>query len=201
MLSQRLGILLALVCCCLQLEAAPEGSHVPRHAFTRLCIHACQHGIRELGHAYITVFFSLSAADRESVRIKRMDGGFRNRYSWRYNPSRYRNSNYRYRYSCGDPGTPRNGYSWYESILAGASVVHNCRPGLKLVGAKVRVCSNGRWTPDLPKCVGKTITCTILYHTMHTMSCIIFLLRDECECTMHNVNFPLSLGPRSCGLW
>ena len=58
--------------------------------------------------------------------------------------------------SCGDPSRPRHGSSLFESVQAGAIVIHSCNPGYKLVGAKLRLCqSNGRWTPELPQCVCK----------------------------------------------
>lgn len=56
--------------------------------------------------------------------------------------------------SCGDPSRPQFGSSLFESVQAGALVVHSCNPGYKLVGAKLRLCqSNGQWTPELPQCV------------------------------------------------
>ncbi|KAL5476109.1 hypothetical protein EMCRGX_G026015 [Ephydatia muelleri] len=34
------------------------------------------------------------------------------------------------------------------------TVVHSCKPGYKLVGAKLRLCqSNGQWTPEIPSCM------------------------------------------------
>lgn len=56
--------------------------------------------------------------------------------------------------SCGDPGTPAFGNSLFQSMAAGSLVVHSCKPGYKLVGAKLRLCqSNRQWTPEIPTCM------------------------------------------------
>ena len=56
--------------------------------------------------------------------------------------------------SCGEPGRPVSGSSLFESVQAGALVVHSCNPGFKLEGATLRLCqSNGQWTSQLPQCV------------------------------------------------
>lgn len=58
--------------------------------------------------------------------------------------------------SCGHPGQPRNGRTRYSRTTPGSIVLHTCNPGYKLEGAKLRLCqSNGRWTPQLPRCTCK----------------------------------------------
>ena len=59
---------------------------------------------------------------------------------------------YYYR-NCGKPGYPRNGRSIFSGTTAGSRVLHVCKAGYLLVGAKLRICQrNGRWTPSLPQC-------------------------------------------------
>ena len=68
-----------------------------------------------------------------------------------------------HRVSCGDPGEPAFGSSLFESVHAGAIVVHSCNPGHRLDGAKLRLCqSNGQWTPQLPRCVCEYFDCNRL---------------------------------------
>lgn len=69
--------------------------------------------------------------------------------------------------SCGNPGRPRFGSSLFESVRAGALVVHSCIPGYKLIGARLRLCqSNGRWTPQLPLCVCELLVDCIITHAV-----------------------------------
>ena len=64
--------------------------------------------------------------------------------------------------SCGDPGTPAFGNSLFQAMTAGSLVVHSCKPGYKLVGAKLRLCqSNGQWTPEIPSCMCELHTSTL----------------------------------------
>lgn len=59
---------------------------------------------------------------------------------------------------CIPPGAPKHGYSYFQSTNIGSVVVHTCKPGYVLVGAKVRVCKHtGQWKPHLPKCSCKYI--------------------------------------------
>lgn len=68
--------------------------------------------------------------------------------------------------SCGDPGTPAFGKSLFQAMTAGSLVVHSCKPGYKLVGAKLRLCqSNGQWTPEIPNCMCELQTCSFAFET------------------------------------
>ncbi len=59
--------------------------------------------------------------------------------------------------NCGNPGTPKGGRSIYKSWYEGAIVTHSCEKGWTLVGVTRRVCkSNGKWVPDIPKCIRKS---------------------------------------------
>lgn len=71
--------------------------------------------------------------------------------------------------TCGDPGKPVFGSSLFESVNAGAIVIHTCNPGHRLDGAKLRLCqSNGQWTPQLPTCACECLHCNSLLYQIYS---------------------------------
>ena len=106
------------------------------------CMYVCMYVQPQL-LCYLLILFPLDNSDIYE-RVKRT-GLYYRHYSGR-----------RRGRSCGDPGTIKHGYSWYHSRHTGSVVVHSCKSGYALVGAKIRTCqSNGKWKPKLPECVCK----------------------------------------------
>ena len=64
--------------------------------------------------------------------------------------------------TCGRPSAPAHGSLWYpqedDQPVYGTTVVASCDDGYSLVGVTQVFCTeSGRWSGDLPKCVGKRL--------------------------------------------
>ena len=59
--------------------------------------------------------------------------------------------------SCGDPGTPANGFVTGSSYTANSTVYYTCGSGYALEGPNARVCgTDGTWSGVSPSCSSKS---------------------------------------------
>ena len=58
--------------------------------------------------------------------------------------------------SCGDPGSPENGYRTGGVFTFGNKLTFHCQRGYEMKGAskEIECQSNGRWSGTLPTCEG-----------------------------------------------
>ena len=68
--------------------------------------------------------------------------------------------------SCGDPGSPENGYRTGGVFTFGNKLTFHCQRGYEMKGAsrEIECQSNGRWSGTLPTCEGIFETFQFWHH-------------------------------------
>ena len=53
---------------------------------------------------------------------------------------------------CADPGIPENGTKDGDNYRSRGNVTYRCNPPLELIGRRVIICQDGKWSDSRPTC-------------------------------------------------